>query len=152
MKPSAFNSIDSSKPKNLKSLAQWYTKQVFNLYTDLLEEHGASDAESIVEVETTYLGRPYKRSTVAGWWFVRQLLFYTDPESFPEPIKKIDSTFIENCPCENPQDILDYLSLKIMIIGQSSSELDEWMEYIGDFSDCAQVEEEIKNLPNQSVS
>ena len=152
MKPSTFNSIDNKVPKDLQSLAIWYTKNVHKLYMDLIEEHGGSDADSVVDVQATYKGRKYKKTTVAGWWFVRQLLFYTDKENFPEPIKKLDSIFIQNCECSNPQDILDYLSLKIMAIGQSVSDLNEWIEYIGDFSDCSEIETEIKNLPNQSVS
>jgi len=141
MKPSAFNSIDNKK--TLQSLAEWYTVQVHKLYMGLIEERGGDSARSLISVDSYFKGVMYKEKTVAGLWAIKKLLFHFKKENFPQEVQKLDNFFLKNCECDNAQDVLDFLSLRIMIIGQDSSDLKSWMKAIGDFSSCETVKSRI---------
>ncbi len=141
MKPSSFDSIDNKK--TLQSLAEWYTTQIYKLYMKLIEERGGDNARSLINVESYFKGIKYQEKTIAGLWAIKKLLFHFKKENFPQEVQKLDNFFLKNCECDNAQDVLDFLSLRIMIIGQDSSDLKSWIKAIGDFSNCQTVESRI---------
>lgn len=145
MKPSAFNSIDTQNKdlKSLQSLAEWYTLQIHKLYMDLIQTNGGKDARSVIKVDAYFKKTKYQESTLAGNWAIRKLLLHFEKEDFPEKVQKLNDFFIKKCECANSEDVLNFLSLKIMFIGQENADLEKWIKSIGDFSSCETVKSRI---------
>ena len=137
MKPALLNSIyedDSKSLNNLHSLVSFYAKKIQILYLDLLDKSGIKNLDEKVKVITKFPdGYVLKNTYKAGHHFIEYLFENSD---FKKDIEKLDEMFLNNCRCENKEEVLDHLKYILMECGSESISLKDWNKALKNFKTC----------------
>jgi len=144
MKPALLNSIyedDSKSLNNLHSLVSFYAKKIQILYLDLLDKSGIKNLDEKVKVITKFPdGYVLKNTYKAGHHFIEYL--FEGPD-FRKDIEKLDEMFLNNCRCENKEEILDWLKHYLIEEGSKTVSFKDWEKSLKDFKTCESFDQHL---------
>jgi hypothetical protein len=144
MKPALLNSIyedDSKSLNSLHSLVSFYAKKIQILYLDLLDKSGIKNLDEKVKVITKFPdGHVLKNTYKAGHHFIEYL--FEGPD-FRKDIEKLDEMFLNNCRCENKEDILDWLKHYLIEEGSKTVSFKDWEKSLKDFKTCESFDQHL---------
>jgi hypothetical protein len=145
MKPNLLNSIyyklsQTEEVKGLQNAVNNYTKKVFMLYLELLDQAGVDDLNERVKVKTEFANsKVLETECTAGEHLIEALLHSDD---FEDEMKELDEIFLNSCQCNNKEGILHRIKAILSDVGSESIEQSDWLDAVDGMKNCEDFESE----------